>query len=82
MMKKIFFLNIQYQVLFLISEFLKDAFHKSLEPEFGDQFYVMLLVARQITQFNEKLFGSYSTWYALRSAGNQTLWTRFISQTI
>lgn len=43
-------------------EFLKDTFRSSVDEEDENGLYILFLVARQITQYNEPLLGNYATW--------------------
>lgn len=45
-------------------EFLKDTFRRSVDDEDENGFYVLFIVARQITRYNESLLGNYAIWYA------------------
>lgn len=52
--------------LFLFGlEFLKDTFRSSIDEEDEVGLYVLFLVARQITQYNETLLGNYTMWYVI-----------------
>lgn len=45
-------------------EFLKDTFRRSVTDEDENGFYVLFLVARQVTRYNVSLLGDYATWWA------------------
>lgn len=48
-------------ILFCL-EFLKDTFRRSVDDEDENGFYVLFMVARQITRYNESLLGNYAIW--------------------
>ncbi|XP_031631748.1 uncharacterized protein LOC116346008 [Contarinia nasturtii] len=43
--------------------FLKDTFRSSVDEEDENGFYVLFLIGRQITRYNETLLGNYGTWF-------------------
>lgn len=47
----------------LFIEFLKDTFRSAVDEEDETGFYVLFLVSRQITQYNEPILGNYAMWY-------------------
>lgn len=42
---------------------MKDTFRSAVDEGDETGFYVLFLVARQITQYNELILGNYAMWY-------------------
>ena len=53
------------QCLFFIlsTEFLQSTFRRAVDEEDENGFHVLFLVARQLTRYNESVFGDYATWW-------------------